>query len=693
MKNKWINEEYEKELKERFLLVSSRIRQIAAEGAPGLPEHFADYFTRTANFLSSCTDRYEEISSGAFFRKSLEEVSRENGDFYRDILPQNYEQSYASPAYAVRVLGEEFGRILSFLYTELRGLRSYIFQEDLERTTILYELFLEIYGIFEQDIPAYKKVRDVIYWFYHDYADVWAGCRVRQLLDPDLTFARDIIMGADLCDLRYLYSYGDYISKDEIGTADHLNSLPLLKIQEIASTFTEGYCRGFANKNVDLAKKTSVNIRFPIGFERVIREAVQQFELLGLKVIFYPEARSVFNRKRNARIGYISTNPNPQYMYDHRFDSAVYLDKRMIDRKLTCMRKAYEKYEDQARGFAGPACLEAFGQEPFEPVNTPEAYRLSERQEDLAIQYTGLANSLMNEFINQEERSFTIIAYPLPSIGEPYPEIFDQIHQINIQDNDLYQAIQQRMIDVLDSAVSVKLMGRGKNMTNLTVSLQDLTDPASQTKFENCLADVNIPVGEVFTTPKLTGTSGLFHVTEVFLSGICYKDLRLTFEDGIVTDYSCTNFKDPEMGRKFIKNNLFFGRESLPMGEFAIGTNTTAYAAASRYDIMRKLPILIAEKMGPHIAVGDSCYAYSEDMKVFNPDGKEIIARENDFSLKRDTEPKKAYFNCHTDITIPYEELDRVVAVTADRVTVPIILDGRFCLEGTFDLNKPFQHE
>lgn len=42
------------------------------------------------------------------------------------------------------------------------------------------------------------------------------------------------------------------------------------------------------------------------------------------------------------------------------------------------------------------------------------------------------------------------------------------------------------------------------------------------------------------------------------------------------------------------------------------------------------MPILIAEKMGPHFAVGDTCYSHAEDVKVYNPDGKEIVARENE---------------------------------------------------------------
>ena len=127
------------------------------------------------------------------------------------------------------------------------------------------------------------------------------------------------------------------------------------------------------------------------------------------------------------------------------------------------------------------------------------------------------------------------------------------------------------------------------------------------------------------------------------------------------------------------------------MGEFAIGTNTTAFAMGVRYDMFRQLPILIAEKTGPHFAVGDTCYSYAEDVAVFNPDGKEIIARDNECSILRKSEPEKAYFSCHTDITIPYFELGEISAVRADGSRIPIIADSRFVLPGTELLNEPLE--
>ena len=125
------------------------------------------------------------------------------------------------------------------------------------------------------------------------------------------------------------------------------------------------------------------------------------------------------------------------------------------------------------------------------------------------------------------------------------------------------------------------------------------------------------------------------------------------------------------------------------MGECAIGTNTTAYVMAAKYGIMEKLPILIAEKMGPHIAIGDTCYSYCEDVRVYNPDGKEIVAKENECSVFRKEDPKKAYFNCHTDITIPYEELGKISVFTCEGKEIVLIENGRFTLPGTEILNEP----
>ena len=109
-----------------------------------------------------------------------------------------------------------------------------------------------------------------------------------------------------------------------------------------------------------------------------------------------------------------------------------------------------------------------------------------------------------------------------------------------------------------------------------------------------------------------------------------------------------------------------------------------------KYGIFDKLPILIAEKTGPHFALGDTCYTREEDLPTYNPDGREIIAKDNEHTLEfRKTDPVKAYYNCHTDITLPYEELEEIAAVDEDGVRYPVIKGGRFVVPGTGELNRP----
>lgn len=674
---------------ERFTLSIRRIREIREEET--VSPVYREYFCKMADFLLKMADLYELIGSGHAKDLSLDEWKTLNHSLYRDILPEHYEESYANPSYAVKKMGAVFGKILSFLYTEIRGEIIFAFEQRLFDMTIINELFLEIYNLFEQEDVTYRQIKDAVYWYISDYSDEMIMYRTREQMDAGLDFATSLIMDSDLTDLRYLYRYGEYISDNEIRTARFLNTFSEAEIERMAEIYTEGYRESFAINGMDISKKKLVNIRYSIGFERMMRAAVRQFRAMGLEPVIYRYAVHSINKRQMIKIGYGSTSPNKQYEFDHRCDSAIYLDKALINRKLENLRKAYEEYAAEAAVFGGPACLEIFGETPFQPVQKEDVYTYHKGQEQLEVQYRGKANQIVNEYIKPEERSFTIIAYPMPEIGEQYEEIFREIVKVNTLDKDMYREIQQHLIDALDQAKTVHVIGKGKNRTNIYVQMHPLEDPEHQTNFENCLADVNIPVGEVFTSPKLAGTYGTLHVSEVFLNELGYKDLCLTFEDGMIKDYTCKNFENEEDNQKYVKENVLYNRDTLPIGEFAIGTNTTAYVMAHKYDIVYKLPILIAEKMGPHFAVGDTCYSYCEETIVHNPDGKEIIAKDNECSILRKTDPENAYFNCHTDITIPYEELGSITAIRADGTEISLIRDGRFVLPGTEKLNEAFQ--
>lgn len=715
----------EEDVRERCALALERIRQIPDEIADSqvTAPQFLGYFDRTARFLSLLGEEQQFLEAGGQQMASLPELQARNRALYEDILPENYAESWCNPAYAVRQLGKEYGQLFSALSYEMRSAIPYIYAGETEHAVIRFELFLEIYGAFtfamreaseapqtgedsgslqaggSSAVPPVFEIRQKISSYLSDYAVFEDTYFIREMLigSDDKRLIRFIRKG-DLSDLRYLYSYGEYVGENEILSAQHLLSLPEEEIRKMADTYTEGFRIGFINTGKDLSKNRYYSVYYHLGFERMMRRAFENFDAMGLTPTTFSDIPTLFRLLHSWRNGYTGADANPQYLYDHRQDLALFLDRPFQENMLKSMAKAYDSMHGSIELYAGPAVLEVFGDLPFSPAAKEDAVRFDEKQQELIAGYHIKAAALYARAVIAENRSFTIIDFPLPSIAVKadgcfdlprYREIFEAVVAINTLDYQTYQRIQQTLIDTLNRAVQVHVRGMNGNRTDLTVRLYTLTDPAHQTIFENCVADVNIPVGEVFTSPVLEGTNGLLQVSEVFLEGLKFTDLFLRFEDGRVTEYGCGNFADPEEGRKYIEENILFHHKHLPMGEFAIGTNTTAYRAARRFGIADRLPILIAEKTGPHFAVGDTCYSEEEDNRTFNPDGKEIVAKDNSVSGLRKTDTEKAYFGCHTDITIPYEELGLLEAILPDGTRVPLLADGRFVLPGTEELNAP----
>ncbi len=664
-------------MEERYHLALERIRQILTEdNGDGI---YRAYCQKAAGLFQSLDQVFCAVQAG-IKEVPVESLKDWNRILYEDIRDQNYEHSYANPRVCCTQFGKEEGGVLCSLYSRFREGIEDAYDGDRESLVLLMELFLQVYTVLttEQDVARWLK--ETLYFYVHDYDEYYTEKNISKLLDPSRDRLVNIVMESDLQDDRYLYYYGEHITDNEIRTAHYMRSLPQETVARMAQTFTEGYRQGFIAAGIDLSKKETVGIRYNIGFERVIRESVRLFEKMGLVPV-------IFKQSNTRAVGVCTTPANKQYMYDHRFDDALYLNKALIKEKLAHVEKAFEAHRELAGKFAGPALMEVFGEKLFVPQKKPESLSYTPEQQKLSVGYRRDYALIQSRYIKEEERSFTIIAFPIPEIGDDFEQIFTETIKLNTLDMELYRKIHQALIDALDQGDRVRITGRGANQTDLTVKLHELRDPQTETNFENCLADVNIPVGEVFTSPVLKGTNGVLHVTKVYLNGLRYEDLRMEFEDGMITGYSCSNYGSEEENKSYIRENVLYNRETLPMGEFAIGTNTTAYKMGRKYGIEAKLPILIAEKTGPHFAVGDTCYAMSEDVVLHNPDGKEIVAKENEYSALRHTDIEKAYVNCHTDITIPYDELGDIVVLTKDGGEIALIREGRFVLAGTEVLN------
>ena len=668
---------------------------------------YLDFFDVKSAYINYVLSKYDMFDDQASQKKcSPEEMEAVNKKLYEDILGDNYASSYSNPDYAEAKLGV-MGKAFGFISAELQGLPAYAADKKKLHIVALLELFLEVYSMFfmgldqdenkdEYEPPFVKDVEKAIYYYAFDYIEYFVYDRLSDSFVPGDSLAYDIVMNSDLGDIAYLYRYGEYISEDEIKLSQYLSGLSEEQIDSVAFTYTDGFRRGFDVMGIKFEGKNSVCIRYHIGQERIVRAAIKNFEEMGLRPILMRYSVNRTMRRGTVKQGYEGTSPNMQFEFDHRNDDALFMDSRFSDRRIKSTENAQKELMDYIPGYAGPAVIETFGEELFSPEVKESACSYTKEQQTMVTAMYGKLGQLSNKVLPGDSYSFTIIAFPMPAIGDDFEAIFDETVAINSLDNDKYIRIQQSLIDTLDKSDYVRVEGANGNRTDIKVKLRRLDNPDKETQFENCTADVNIPLGEVFTSPVLKETEGTLHVSGTYLNGYFFKDIELQFKDGVVTDYLCRNFDEDsiseedsrERGRKYIKENILFNHDFLPLGEFAIGTNTLAYSMARKYNILSKLPILIVEKTGPHFAVGDTCYSHAEDHAVFNPDGKEIISRENDFSLLRDTEPDKAYFNCHTDITIPYNELGRLYTVDSEGKETDIIVNGRFVLPGTEALNE-----
>ena len=177
MKKEINRKEVQEWVKERFELSVERIREIAEANTAEAP--FDVYFHCLADFILYVEKVYEMRQDGRFVQLTTKELAEMNHCFYADILPETevwegetgYEKSYANPQWSTAMLGADYGPMMAWLVTEIRGLIPLAFQGRLADMTAINELFIEIYNRFENRIPERDEILQIIYWYVSDYSD------------------------------------------------------------------------------------------------------------------------------------------------------------------------------------------------------------------------------------------------------------------------------------------------------------------------------------------------------------------------------------------------------------------------------------------------------------------------------------------------------------------------------------------
>lgn len=608
---------------------------------------------------------------------SLEQLQKLFSQFYADVMPcaNGYEASFANPDYAVAHFGNEMGQLLSVICSTFLSYRYYARIGAYSLLKENNDLFKKLFDLWQNNGLDYDQVLSSYKGYVLNELEMKTLMNLYINNDPDFKIFRNLLESLDYSDPRYLYRFGIYVDENSLRMSRFIAEYPEKELMSIAKYFVDAYLVSFERMGKDYKKKELVRLVFPLGMERLAVMVMEELRKFGLtSIIGMPRSR-----------GY-----NEQFHYDHRYDQALCFDQDYADTSFRIFKDAMDLMTPTFKKQSGTMLITLFGEQPFIPVPKETAVTMNEEQDKIQRLHNNRIQRLYFEKMPRQETSFSIIAFPSTEIGDKFEDIFKDTLELNYLDSMHYARLQEKIIELLDQAEHVHIKGVPGNDTDIIVQLQHINDPAKETNFENCVADVNIPVGEVFTSPRLTGTNGTLHVEDIYLQNVRFYNLKIHFKDGMVSDYSCTNYDSNEKNRNFVFENLLKPHKSLPIGEFAVGTNTKAYRMAKKYDIQYLLPILIIEKMGPHFAIGDTCFSFQEDHPHYGLlSKKRIIAVENEKSCLRKTNPQEAYFAKHCDITLPYDMLHEIAAVKKDGTRLPIIQNGRFVVPGTEELNIP----
>ncbi|MCI6275501.1 MAG: aminopeptidase [Clostridium sp.] len=671
-------EKYNSPIEDKYLSSIDSIRKIVEnteeEGC------YNKYFNVAGNFILKTAALEKEMNEKYFEEKTFEELKDINYKLYKELAPENYNRSYMNPAYAVEIFGDGIGQILSYFYGVVRRNVHYAFYHKRFNMYETNEAFISIYNYVTKNEVDKEQLRKLATIVETENLNRDEEIRTAEDMSAEFSFVGDICCEACCEDLRYLFRFGVYISENEIKSAQLLKKFSDEEVDSIAAAVVKAYLKGFATRNKAKTERNVSRIIHLVGLERITKAIINNLRNRGMDGVV---------------ASIISKNINEQVNFDHKFDKSLYIDEGYIGLKEEAYKKGLlNNKENIADKYLGNIIMVICGEENFQYEIKKENLQLSKEQSALMQKYNLSMKKIREKNIPGREVSYTGIAFPSAEIGENYETIFRDIIKINMVESDEVELIQQTLIGALDKGEAVHIKGTNGNETDITIYLNKLNNPEKESNFANCGADVNIPVGEVYTSPRLKGSNGLLHIEEIIVDGINYENLKLEFKDGYIDKYSCTNFEDEEKSMEFVKKNIILPHETLPIGELAIGTNTFAYVVTKKHGIVDKLHTLIVEKMGPHIAIGDTCFAWNEDNSLYNIyDGKEMIARDNERSILRKESVEKAYVNTHKDLTIPYDSLGEISVLLSEGGKIDIIRNGRFVLEGTEVLNKPFDYE
>jgi len=734
---KLYNNKTEARYRELRSYMEKHVSEMIVSGEKNFRDRMLRYSKYWGEYLVYACDLEEKRGTDYLKYASLQELKEEQKKLYQDLTAEGYTTGFAGLS-NMSNQAREVGLALSMFSVLFLKASEDAVKHRRFRLLKLMDLYVELHkrisgrGQVKAE-PLISLYQDFI---RRDLAEMEA-ILLTEAINPADAYLTDIVAEHNLMEPYYLYEMGLPVGETELGWQKVFREMDEDLVRDAASALADGFEMDQKSKEPSRPYR-----RYNDGEDYTIRRKVVAIDYpAGAEILARCVAEKLREKDYVPFIRKAETMAvHPSFMREHKGDPMRFpVDEAESLTKQTAEKCAAEN-EALLKGLAGSISI-LQGVEAVRMVAEPRGKgpggrpqrlfgRYSFRQsEKKAQEVEALKQCFRNVIAEKGDLSqCSHISMILPAYQASETFAKKVAGYLKLAAEKIYaERPQQVLCDVLDKGSFVYLEGRDDNETDLLVALQPIADPQTDTNFLSDSGNGILPGGSVYTIPQLGETNGLLHLKEAKAAGVVFRNLKLTFEEGMICDYSCENFENPAEGRQLIRNKLLRGTDKLPISELAVGTNTEAYKSLKTEE-WQDLEGLLRRSLMPSIVIGEEpeglrgAVRFSDGVKKnVMPPSKAEVVKEAELSApapegsekpagetenggeapqaapagkensrpQEEEKPAERRAKVSWRLSIPFESIGQLSVISEEGVRTDIMREGVFVLIGTDHLNIP----
>ncbi len=640
----------------------------------GFRERMMRYSKKAAEYLLFLLKVEETRDEEFLHTAALKEMDEQMTTLYGFMLDGHYTSDIAGTTY-MNTQARDVGPVLAQFTAEfVKGA-----EDALKHRRFLLadkiELYLEMHKRISRGQVRAEQLSALMREHISKKAELMQELRFHETFSPLDETNTLIVKENNLEEPYYLYAFGLPVGEQEKGYQKLLRDVDESVLKNTAEKLTDGFIAGMVKdtmnrpyrryNNYDRSDngenredyvyepemvRNVVAIDYPMGMERLVREVILALEAKG----YVPFVRKVSSACWS-QVG----------LRDHEGDVYRNLDRAHMEKHVAITETIIKDNKAVLKSYAG--AIRIVNPEEDAYFKMQEELRKTRNQGGKVIRPIGRYSvgaaeekrKNYRDYILEEMSAYrksgamegtSLVTLTVPSYKEEegYAMKMEDWMKFSLKEHHAERSL-KAFCDAIDRGSFLYLEG-GKEMngqgeevqneTDLLVALGMLKNPAKETKAQAGNLSGSFPAGGVYTIPQKSETNGVLHLVHTTIEGVEFNNLRLTFEDGVLVDYSCDGFEDAEEAKRFIRDKLLHGGFEAELCEMTLGTHSRDWDKDYAPDLYHILPETMREAFDISIVLGESRME-RDDFPRMNPVTKKQLVLPIEPDQLEENEEKK----------------------------------------------------